>query len=168
MKLTQGMRDTIKSKVVAAKFDSLFAKQDAAERAFANRLLDKALDNVDLSSFPDGWFAENSSLRVSFDGWSNLFSLGEKRRQPYRIDQIGLRFRQGDDAYVESKNLEQLRSVLEQQRKELRTEIDNVLHAVTTDKRLAEVWPEAVEYLPKVPAPVPAVVNVDRLRKMLA
>ena len=52
-------------------------------------------------------------------------------------------------------------------KKDLRNELSGVLGGVNTDKQLLTVWPEAIQWLPSTPIPLPVVTSVDRLKMML-
>lgn len=51
--------------------------------------------------------------------------------------------------------------------KEAAEEVDKVLKAVKTKHYLLELWPESVDFIPEQLTPVPVVINVDSLNKVL-
>lgn len=168
MKLLQSHKDTIKNKIVSQKFNPLFEAHSKKIHAFVNRVLDTVPRIAELNDMPDGWFPEVSTIYFSFDGWSKRLPLGCERRIPNCVSERGFRFLKDAPEWLEENTLHHELELLKEQKKELESEISKVLCGVTTDKRLSEVWPEAVKYLPTVPPPVPAVVSIDRLKQLLA
>lgn len=173
MKLTQYHKDNIQSKVVAKKFDPLYAKMLEKDQAFGQKLYD-AIPGIAVlatglnAQVQAGWFFTSASIRASFDGWQKYIALPTELPHPHYITRDGgLRFAQGTPEYIEFKALEHERRALDDAKFELKAEIAKVLKGITTSNKLQEIWPEAAEHLPTAPPPVPAVLSIDRLKELL-
>lgn len=167
-RLSQATRESIKRKVLASKFDDRFAAHEAKVSAFGEALLDSAVaGGFNIASAPPGWFPESVELKAYVNGAFVKFHLAERRRMPYKVYNDYLRFGADDPEGRKYADLKQELSVLTQEREELGRELDSVLGSCNTMKQLLALWPEVTQYVPKVSAPVPMIVNADRLRNLI-
>lgn len=163
MKLAQYQKDQIRAAVVAEKFDPLFAKLEDEKMNLALSIVANAREAI--KDAPAEWFATRSSIMCSFDGRCIYLPLGEELPLPNRCH-TWLHFAEGSAEYHDFHRIQSLQGELEVRRSELRAEINAVLKAVSTDKKLEEVWPEALRYLNKAPN-LPATTDISRLKNLL-
>lgn len=166
MKLAQYQKDQIRSAVVSEKFDPLFDALVKEKAEFARSLVASAALAVE--GYPKDWFKAVSAVLCGFNGCREWLSFGEntKLHLPYRVIEHGFSFTADSAEYKLWHDLEFRKGQLEERRKELRAEINAVLKAVSTDKKLEEVWPEALKYLNKAPD-LPATTDISRLKSLL-
>jgi hypothetical protein len=165
MKLAQHQKNQIRSKVVAEKFDPLFVDLITKKQAFAASLI--ASDAGTILGSPVEWFPRIESVLCRFNGMGEWLSLPEPVHVPYYVCGKGKYYDIESYEYKLWHALNSQQEELELRRKELRAEINAVLKAISTDKKLEEVWPEALKYLDRAPN-LPATTDVSRLKDLLA
>jgi len=166
MRLTQGMKDAIKSSVIKKKFNPLYAALKEKEISFGLEVY-KTIPHIEkVDNVPGEWLDSKTELSVTFDGWSKRVYFGKALKVPYHTR---LYFSQESEEYKKHHALAHERGVLDEFKNEVESEINKVLSACTTDKKLSELWPEAMEHLPNAAQSLlPAIINIDKLKSLLA
>lgn len=177
MKLTKGLRNQILSNVLNQTFKERSEALTATEYDLADRVYKKKFSKtVDLmNALPEGYLVSGESLSVSVDSTSEQLRLPECRRGSldiFRNWHTSLSLNSRESA-LGREILEWSRQgqVLRNERQKLRSQVGAILESVTTLKRLKEVWPESVQYIPAeaetTGALLPA-VRVDEVNKLIA
>ena len=167
MKLSQGMKDRITTLVLAAKFDT---EETANEIAFNKLADDIYLSFPDISKaakMPNGWLHSTISLSLNFGGSRVYLDMSERRPMPYKYVNGRIDFDAEHEFTARFRLLTDQQANIVERKKELRQELQSVLNGVNTDKQLLSIWPEAIQWLPSTPIPLPVVTSVDRLKRLM-
>lgn len=168
VRLTEDMRRDITRALIAHKLDKREAdlaklSHKLALRVYQNQF--SAADRRKMEALPEGWLSTIDHVSVKVGGDYRTFTFGPadakgnspRQRVPANRErtftfearsEIGLAIRE----YITEAD------AIKEVRDELKAKAQGVLSSVTTTTRLAEVWPEAVPFIPKyVPRQLPAV-----------
>lgn len=181
-RLTNDLRDAIARAAVAHAFDpkkeALATQEDALARE-AYAVIIPQSETALVAAVPENWFRLDECLRFNAGGYNVTLSLiGQGLPVPYRP-------RGGEDEGYHCHRLgsippgdlcDRVRAHVEEketyksERSVAHRAVTNLLHGVTTMKRLKEVWPQGEQFFdPYRNAPVASLpaVRVDEVNAML-
>lgn len=168
VRLTKDMADDIVKALTSHKLAKREAVHAAAEFKLALRVYQNqftAAERRKMDELPDGWLPTSEHVYVNIGtDWKYLhFSAkGENhRRETKRFPtsrKSGFQIEARSDLGLALREYLNEATAIKDERRELEQKAKGVLSSVTTTARLAEVWPEAVPFIPKyVPRQLPAV-----------
>lgn len=136
----------IASAAMKHRFEAEEKDLEVEEHKLANELLDSQFTSSDLkllNSLPAGWTARSLSVHTQIYGGTTHLRLGKSRNIPSQMEYSIKGCTDELSKFVRKKNA--LRDV----RNSAFSAMMGMLNKVQTTKRLAEVWPEIVPFIPK-------------------
>jgi hypothetical protein len=169
MKLTNAIREAVERAAVKKRFEDEDREMERRHRSLAVDVYESIPRINEIDSLPDGWVDAHEGFNAYLGGWRVALTLPEPRRMPRFVDAWKLRFPEDHEFRTRYQAIVDAETLLNLRKAELRSELKKVLLSVSTVPRLIELWPEAKDYMPQenVPAQVPAILNVNRLRELL-
>lgn len=167
MKLSQSVKDRMQNLILSAKFSKEEEANTEAFRELADDVYNSFPDISKVPKVPKGWLSTGRTLNLGFNGYRIYLEMSENRPMPYPLANNRQDFDSEHPFTVRFRALTDEKSNIAERKKELRSELGGVLNGVNTDKQLLTIWPEAIQWLPSTPIPLPVVTSVDRLKAML-
>lgn len=156
-RLTNSIRDAIKSKVMHRAFDKLHEDLKEREHDLAVAVYNIAFSKKDhklMEMLPSGWLPKRSSFQVKFEegtvGYITLrFKNEEDMVVPYNKHNYGalVVIELGHEIEKSVIKWQNDKSDLEKKQSETKASVVAILDSVTTIKRLMDVWPEAKDFI---------------------
>lgn len=150
VRLTEALRNTIRKRILDHRFKAEKDKQIAVRQAFGDAVYNDLYSESDrrkMQRLPSGWLEETDEVRVRFGGTFTHVHFSKRRRIPADCSLSCAKVYPATHEFA--KRYEQLRNAekaLQASEKEAWQQIAAALNAVSTLKRLHEVWPETKEF----------------------
>jgi len=169
VRLTEDMRRDITNALIAHKLEKRADAAKAAEGKLALRIYNHVLsasDRKKIEALPEGWLPTCEYIDVRMGGQFHRYFFSLPDKDGKRISKAFPSAKVREDFIIEARSeigtaiaaLRDEEDAIKTARTELKAKAAGVLASVTTTARLAEVWPEAVPFIPKyVPRQLPAV-----------
>lgn len=173
VKLTESLRGQITASLVSNAIDKRSAANLKASYALAERIYKhvfSAADRRKMEALPEGWLVDAEFLRIEVGRDHHWFCFGpsdaKSKRLTHRVPVKGNGVHQieppsdlGKAVIAWSAEAVQITK----DREALRSKAREILSAVTTTAKLAEVWPEVKPFLPKFEPRLLPVVRREEL-----
>lgn len=147
-RLTNALRDDIRARLLARAFDDKYQVMKVEENGLFNEIVDAWLgDHREyFTNLPSDWVQRECCIQLEAWGSSNRLTGFDYRNMPRPIDRgVIERGTIPDVLFERAKDYLKRRDALDDERIEFRAQVDGVLTACTTSKRLYEIWPELAE-----------------------
>lgn len=175
MRLTEALRNTIRSRMIEHRFSE---ERKAVDEAFSKLADDvycdvfSETDRRKMKRLPDGWLPERDEIAVKFGVTVTHVKFDAKRRVPESMDRYARAAKVYPASHALTQRYDQLskrRSDLKGAEAEARRQITAALSSVNTLKRLHEVWPESKQFTKDLDPSKPSLpsVPVKTLNAML-
>lgn len=168
VRLTEEMRGVIAAALVRHKIAKRQAAFEKAEFKLAQRVYQSefsAADRRKMEALPDGWLPTTEHLRVKVGSDWRWLHFGpqvrdgkrETRRIPANREKV-IELNLTSEIAQAVRDYAAEGAAIQREEAALREKAHSVLASVTTTARLAEIWPEAIPFIPKsVPRLLPVV-----------
>lgn len=174
MKLSKSKKNEVLDTLLSKMFDQKFEKISEEFTNLGNEILEDQLDNNHIELIPKGWLPKYSSFvvylsnhnaayfNIQFVGPYHLMKSSYNEQASFNSDDIS------KNLVIKIDKIQKKKSKLEQEKKQLKVQIQSILESVNTSNQLIEIWPDVTKYIsleekPKAPMSVaPYIANINK------
>lgn len=165
MKLTNTMKERIIKSIMDDTFSGRKSAIDTESAALADGIYSGFYEvhSKKMAGLPEEFFTSKSYFDVRIDGerFSKTLHMSTSRRFGKCHDYSSLYIAADSPFAPQLKAMEQKTAKFNEDMQRLKSTLNSVILPITTDKRLAEVWPDAEKWIPRTPA---AMSNLPAVR----
>lgn len=161
-RITNGLRATVLHNMAEALFMPKKKALEGQLKALGDQIYDGIIEDYreHLSQLPAMWFTSGTQFGVAWDGGAysrHVVNMSKARRlwPEARYSNNGITITKPEVIKLVERHAKLLKELidLENEMGALRSRVDTMLQQFSGTKKLAEHWPEVVEYLPKEDEP---------------
>jgi len=173
MKLTKVMKDRIIKSIMTDTFTVREQMVEIEKTKLANRIYADYYDiyKNDMARLPESFFLQKSSINVKFGNNDSVgLSMGSTRLVGKQHEYGRFEFEENNPRTIDYRAIQAKMRTLSVDRDNLRSTLQSIIHPITTDKRLIEVWPDAEQHIPRTAAATVnlPVIQVDGLNALIS